>query len=401
MGGKKMSVGRRFTRRELYDLAWSEPMKTLAAKYEISDVGLSKVCRRAGIPVPERGYWARRQAGKKTFRKPLPPREPGVSDEVEIGGGISCRRYGMPPEEEILLLNPVPLRFEEDLADMTERVRARVGRVKAPKNLDEPHRLVARLLQEGEARREKQRKSSYPSSWDAPLFESPFEQRRLRILHALFYALERLGAKPWVRGREALELGVQVGGQHVGFSLDAVSRGREKPPVVPFPPKPASGPMRLAISPTRMDSDVENTWEDAKGALIEKRLGEVVLQLIVAGELKYRGGLQYRYEYEVQRKAELEEEIRKRKEEAERKERERLLRLERERVERLLKDATSLRRAEDIRAYVAAVRERCASASHPTAPGEMEAWAGWALAQAERIDPVQSGRFRESMKDPG
>ena len=395
-----MTVGRRFTRRELCDLVWSEPMKILAAKYEISDVGLSKVCRRAGIPVLERGYWARRQAEKKTFQKPLPPREPGVSDEMEIGGGDSYRRYSMPPEEEILLLNPVPPRFEEDIAEVTERVRSRVGRVKAPKTLDEPHRLVARLLQEDEARREKQRKSSYPSSWDAPLFESPFEQRRLRILHALFYALERLGAKPCVSGRDARELGVQVGGQHVGFSLDAVSRAREKPPAVPFSPKPASGPMRLAISPTRMDSDEGETWEDAKGAPLEKRLAEVVLQLIVAGEMKYRGGLQYRYEYEVQRKAELEEEIRRRKEEAERKERERLLRLERERVERLLNDADSLRRAEDIRAYVAAVREICAAAGHPAMSGELEAWTEWALAQAERIDPVRSGRFRESMKDP-
>ena len=50
-----------FTRQELYDLVWSEPMIKLAARYKISGNGLAKACRRADIPVPERGYWARKQ----------------------------------------------------------------------------------------------------------------------------------------------------------------------------------------------------------------------------------------------------------------------------------------------------------------------------------------------------
>lgn len=49
------------TRTELYELVWSEPMTKLAKRFGISDVGLAKACRRAGIPVPERGYWAKSQ----------------------------------------------------------------------------------------------------------------------------------------------------------------------------------------------------------------------------------------------------------------------------------------------------------------------------------------------------
>ena len=41
-----------FTRHELYDLVWSEPMVKLAERYGISGNGLAKACRRAGIPVP-------------------------------------------------------------------------------------------------------------------------------------------------------------------------------------------------------------------------------------------------------------------------------------------------------------------------------------------------------------
>jgi hypothetical protein len=61
----------RITREELYVRVWSEPIRTVAAKFGISDVGLAKACRRANIPVPERGYWAKVAAGQKTLWPPL------------------------------------------------------------------------------------------------------------------------------------------------------------------------------------------------------------------------------------------------------------------------------------------------------------------------------------------
>jgi hypothetical protein len=36
-----------FTREELYALVWSEPMRKVAQKFDISDVGLAKACRHA------------------------------------------------------------------------------------------------------------------------------------------------------------------------------------------------------------------------------------------------------------------------------------------------------------------------------------------------------------------
>jgi len=44
----------------------------------VSDVGLAKVCRKLVIPLPGLGYWARRQAGQKLSRPPLPPVDHGV-----------------------------------------------------------------------------------------------------------------------------------------------------------------------------------------------------------------------------------------------------------------------------------------------------------------------------------
>ena len=62
----------KFTRQELYDLVWSESMLSLAKEYAISDVGLRKKCRNLEIPLPNNGYWAKVQYGKKVIeRRPL------------------------------------------------------------------------------------------------------------------------------------------------------------------------------------------------------------------------------------------------------------------------------------------------------------------------------------------
>lgn len=50
-------------RDSLYEEVWATPMAKLARKYGISDVGLAKVCRKLAIPVPGRGYWAKKEAG--------------------------------------------------------------------------------------------------------------------------------------------------------------------------------------------------------------------------------------------------------------------------------------------------------------------------------------------------
>ena len=61
-----------WNREELYAAIWEQPASKVAAKYGISDVMLGKVCRRLSIPVPGRGYWARKAAGQKLTQPPLP-----------------------------------------------------------------------------------------------------------------------------------------------------------------------------------------------------------------------------------------------------------------------------------------------------------------------------------------
>lgn len=71
----------RLSREDLYELTWSKPMSELAEDFGISDVALAKRCRRLGIPVPGRGYWARVHAGQTPYRPKLPSREPQWHDQ--------------------------------------------------------------------------------------------------------------------------------------------------------------------------------------------------------------------------------------------------------------------------------------------------------------------------------
>lgn len=70
----------RIERQKLYDEVWSTPMSQLATRYAISDVGLAKICRKLGIPVPGRGYWQKIKSGKRVRRVSLPPIEEGQRD---------------------------------------------------------------------------------------------------------------------------------------------------------------------------------------------------------------------------------------------------------------------------------------------------------------------------------
>lgn len=60
------------TRDQLYELVWSKPMQHIAKDYGISDRAMAKLCARKQVPVPPRGYWAKKSSDQKVVRPPLP-----------------------------------------------------------------------------------------------------------------------------------------------------------------------------------------------------------------------------------------------------------------------------------------------------------------------------------------
>lgn len=385
-----MSENHCFTRQALYDLVWSEPMKTVAATIGISDVALAKACRRACIPVPERGYWAKKQAGRSANRPELPPRFPGSSDTVEVGTSKGWYR-------DTDLLNdplPPPPEFSEDIVALRDRVSKMVGAVENLRLVTMAHPLIAKLLAQDEERRIEHDK--YPYSWDKPRYESGIGKRRIRILNSVFVATHRLGCTPRMStSKYAADNGdasIYVGNQVVHFNLKTINRtektgtsDKEKP--------------RLALSILHEEGGTQaiHYWEDKDDSPIEKHLTSIVIEIMIASELQHRALTESHHKWRVQRKSELEEEARQKKIEAERKARELREKQERGRIERLLASATALQQAETIRSFVEAIRAR--SGELAASNEKIETWATWALAQANRIDPTKTLAFLKEIEE--
>jgi integrase len=73
-----------YSRAELYNEVWSEPVRTVAKRYGVSDVMLAKMCRKLEVPRPGRGYWAKIAAGQKADRLPLPRPSTGAHNQITV-----------------------------------------------------------------------------------------------------------------------------------------------------------------------------------------------------------------------------------------------------------------------------------------------------------------------------
>lgn len=179
------------TREELHEQIWSQPIRTLAASIGISDVALAKRCKTASVPVPPRGWWARKEAGKPVKVEPLPPLPfvmsnyfPAIEKSKESVEGVKLQT-----------LEPPVFR---DLPQVQEEIRAAVKPIKGPPALTRAHPIVARLLKQDAARPPVSDRQF--AHYGEQKFGSQIQQRRLRFLSCILTELERLGCiRPTVR----------------------------------------------------------------------------------------------------------------------------------------------------------------------------------------------------------
>lgn len=152
------------TRQDLYDRVWTEAIRTVALSLGVSDVGLAKACRVAGVPVPPRGYWTKLRHGKPTpSRPPLPPRPGG--EQVVIA----------PPKKHPAVSPPEATSFEA---------------IPVPHDLRDAHPIVRTMVVDNTEIRRRHRREGWGVERLADL-SSPLAQRRLRITSALLKALAR------------------------------------------------------------------------------------------------------------------------------------------------------------------------------------------------------------------
>jgi hypothetical protein len=377
------------TREQLYELVWTEPMRLLAKQIGISDVAISKHCRKMDIPVPERGYWNKLQAGKSVTKATLPACDLGTIDRVEMSGtldpALRARIKGEPGVTDL----------EAESADvLTERFRKRLGAVTVPRGFSRTHPAVAKLLQKDEIRRQKHQASPY--SWYEPRFDSLFERRRLQFLNGLFLGFEKVGGKAWVQGDEARQLGISMGNAGFQFTLDSPDHGRRSR----SSDLKDTRKEKLIVSISHPDPSpgIIVRWEDQDGSPLEAQITDIIVGMASAGYDLHRHWAAQQREWQRKRREEEELAAQRQREEAERREQARLAAAEKAKIDALCRDANSWRDAANIRVYVAAV---LLALGEKVDRQTLEGWSQWALNEAAKLDPITSGGSIDSMAKTG
>lgn len=388
-------MGYLFTRQQLYERVWAKPITVVAKTLQVSDVGLAKACRRGAVPLPPRGYWAKRQAGQRLSPAPLPPRAPGASDVIEVGTGQRQSISNVEPDGKdrntvdiLTQAPPEPPVYDETLDQVKARIEAAYPkRFRFDHTWDHPHPMIGRLLQEDEARRVQQAKSGH--SWDGPRFASRFEQRRLRFLSNLLRLLFQFDVQPSVRGREAREIHLCVGNSQLEVAVDAAVKLRPRGRTAAKDPD--REPMAIDLKIARWkhgEAEERLFWCDSDAGKLESQLREIAIEIVWAGERQLRKGRQFFYDTDCWFYQQDIDKEKQRRAEAERLERERIAQAEADRVNRLFAQVAARQRAQQIRTYVEEVIMSPHAVEGRAFDGDRDVWARWALTVAARLDPL-------------
>ncbi|MFL6728190.1 MAG: hypothetical protein ACJ8FS_16995 [Sphingomicrobium sp.] len=367
---------------DLQDFAWSEPMRDLAGKIGLSDVGLKKLLKSHGVITPPQGHWNQVHAGKPVQNCPrLPARRPGETGRIHVDHRFASVLTAV---EQISSSGPfASTAVPEDLDELYRQELKAIGRVTVPRKLERFHYALSQIFKQEERRRAKFTASNW--SWDAPKFDGPLDQRRFKILNAIFMALSMRGHGGSASERDGrIEATALVGDTRLDLGIAIVGKHRivrEYGRDIPARDLPASTPLLLVIDGQREPSGVTSWQDDATGKL-ESKLAEITARIIVAGEERLRRGLK-----EAEERA---EQFRRWEEQRRREE------IERRNAERLKLLRTSgdlLRQAEDLRALIARVRSAVVEGSASVDQARLNEWERWASAEADRLDPILSGQI--------
>ncbi len=368
----------RVSREELYEKVWTEPVRTVAKGFGVSDVALAKQCKRLKIPLPGRGYWSKKAAGKNVRRMPLPALPP--NDAVTP----RAKTFSRPP----VIADPeLPGPVAEQIAFEADPANAIVVR----EDLRVPHALVkaTRDVLEGKGPTESWRIGRTPRL-DIDVSK---EQRRraLRIMNALIRGFEARGWKVDLGTGNDRKSYVTIFGQRLPFGIREMRKKVTDPPAKPerrldgrmYTPWRSrrrdeySGPLAFVI---RYDwgSGVLKSWVETKTRRLEERLSDFIISLVKAGyeelEAARRSAERERERQEAEERWRAEEQRRE---------------AEAARVRALLQQAESWGTSRRLDGYLMAVR--AAAESQPgglQADTELHAWLTWAESYARSIDPL-------------
>jgi hypothetical protein len=276
---------------DLIGFVWSAPMRDLAVRLQMSEVGFRKLLSERSVPVPPQGYWAKIRAGRMV---PLPPvarpRGPGESGFVMVD-----RRF----EGAIPHARPLPSRgpfasalVPEDLNDLRQRELDAIGRVIVPDTIKTLHPGLSRLTQQELRRRHKYQSTG--QQWHRPVFDDAVSQRILRLYNSILRVLSKRGHDGFVYdGSQQLQAAVTIGDSNLnlGFSVFATEPSPPGPgSLLPGFRIPAAAPLTLSVS-AGADRHVCASWSDDDDGKLEGKIALIVASLVVESEAMFRNDL--------------------------------------------------------------------------------------------------------------
>ena len=371
--------GNTITREELYEEVWSTPVSRLAPRYNLSDVGFAKLCRRCNIPLPPRGHWAKLEAGQKIDRTPLPK----VEDEGEI-------RVHVP--------DPAEAAMKEKARMEVEAREAQLPKIEVAETLRGCHQLVSTTNDafQGARKRDDGLLHSPEGSQLSLLVSREQLRRSLLVMSALLKAFESLGHKVSagpkieINGhsvtlsiREAtvkVEEEFDVSKESIEGRYDFFSERKRKKQV-------PSGMLTVAVPEAEAywASGCRRQWKDTKTQQIENCLNSIVAGVLAIAEKKLEHELKEKQE--AIRKAE--DAKLQRQQAAERAKKREEQKQEQQTLQGLLAQASDLKHSREIREFIIYVRQAHESqGTRIDVDSELGKYLAGAELQADRLDPA-------------
>jgi hypothetical protein len=368
-------------RDELYEQVWSQPMTELAKHYGLSDVGLAKICRRLKVPIPGRGYWAMKDAGRAPSRPALPAL--GENEESEA----MFTRYKLP--------EPDPQQQSE-----AERLiafeKALENRVNVGSTLDVPHSLVARTEKSLRTAKKDEQGLVRPHAkgcFDLRVAPASTD-RALRLLDVLAKACEARNFPLVIEDNNQTTkqiTKVTVLGITHEIALEETTDRKEReltpsqkkeqkihPWMYRIPQYDYTPTGRLTLKIKGYGSGERRSWSDGKQQRLEDCLNAFLIGLI---QVSVRERAQ-QLERERQEQAWKEQERRRQEEERRR-------RLEEARAKALEAQLAAWQQSQQVRTYGEAVRRKAIERFGSVEPGSsLDQWLTWTFDYADRIDPL-------------
>lgn len=345
------------TRQELYDLVWENPLSKLAKKYNLSDNGLRKVCKKLDIPLPKNGYWQKIQYNKKVSKEKLP-----VNNTVETSITLKFR-----DNSETIIngegneLNQLTKELQNVLKDT----------IVFPEKLTKPHQLII------DAKNDlKTKEPSYQhniigllntSSGILNITVAPQSVKRALLFMDVFIkALQKRGHKITVKeGTKIVIDNIEMG---IGLRerlKRKIVKGTYYDSTELYPSNVLS--LSLYVYPAK-------DWTDTNTSKLEDKIPNIIAKLELQAIEEKRKAIErelWHIEYERQRK--IEEDFKARKEQ------------EKIKTKKLFSDAEKFDKATIYRNYIATTEQKAIRENNLTE--ELKDWIKWANEKADWFDP--------------